>query len=92
MQLMTEPSLAEERDSWRSAGVFFEVLHKYKTVPEDRELVDLAFQAVKRLREAVAQFHDSSNSLRGLKTASLLASEAHTIFSESSAKLRAVQT
>ena len=32
---MTEPSLAEERDSWRSAGVFFEVLHKYKTVPED---------------------------------------------------------
>ncbi|CAE7319696.1 true [Symbiodinium natans] len=77
-KLLTEPRLARERAPWKPCGLFFEVLQKYRTVPEDESLVELAASAARRLEASVKQFHDSSNSLPGLKTAAAVAREVQT--------------
>ncbi|CAE7333592.1 dusp22a [Symbiodinium sp. CCMP2592] len=77
-KLLTEPQMARERAPWKPCGLFFEVLQKYRTVPEDESLADLAASAARNLEESVKQFHDSSNSLIGLKTAMAVAREVHT--------------
>lgn len=75
-QLLNNPPLAEQRKPWTTYGRFFEALQKYRTIPEDSKLVDLAVSVTERLRRSVRLLDEGPASvLAGIQACLDLAGE-----------------
>mmetsp|Transcript_58853 Transcript_58853/g.91576 ORF Transcript_58853/g.91576 Transcript_58853/m.91576 type:complete len:486 (-) Transcript_58853:20-1477(-) len=71
-RIFSQPQLLQKREQWKRHGLYFENLHKYKTLPSDIALVSRARAVSEKLSGLPKVFSDS---LKGVKLATAVASQ-----------------
>merc|ERR1712039_1081149 len=71
-RIFSQPQLLQRREQWKRHGLYFENLHKYKTLPSDPELVPRARAVSQKLGGLQKVF---SESLKGVKLATAVANQ-----------------
>lgn len=71
-RIFSQPQLLQKREQWKRHGLYFENLHKYKTLPSDAELVPRGKAVAEKLGSLPKVFSDA---LKGVKLATAVASQ-----------------
>jgi len=71
-KIFSQPQLLQRREQWKRHGLYFENLHKYKTLPSDPGLIDRARAVSEKLAGLPKVFSDS---LKGVKLATAVANQ-----------------
>merc|ERR1712216_400937 len=68
----SQPQLLQKREQWKRHGLYFENLHKYKTLPSDAGLISRARAVAEKLAGLPKVF---SAALKGVKLATAVANQ-----------------
>lgn len=71
-RIFTQPQLLQKREQWKRHGLYFENMHKYKTMPSDIALIPRARAVADKLASLPKVFSDA---LKGVKLATAVASQ-----------------
>merc|ERR1712129_7460 len=71
-RIFSQPQLLQRREQWKRHGLYFENLHKYKTLPSDPGLIARARAVSEKLAGLPKVFSDA---LKGVKLATAVANQ-----------------
>merc|ERR1712194_182665 len=71
-RIFSQPQLLQKREQWKRHGLYFENMHKYKTMPSDIALIPRAKAVAEKLAGLPKVFSDA---LKGVKLATAVASQ-----------------
>merc|ERR1712107_71348 len=71
-RIFSQPQLLQKREQWKRHGLYFENMHKYKTMPSDIALIPRAKAVAEKLAGLPKFFSDA---LKGVKLATAVASQ-----------------